>query len=266
MGAPQLWRWLSSLLAFLAILAMWSLTATALSRGLVPGPLVVIRSLCESWQTDPMITTVSGQASGLWFHTYETMFRFFRYLSSGLIVSCLFLLVACFEKRTIPILRQLTWIANPIPPLLLLPIVHAAGCPAAILEWTGGIFYPALAFLSIGLGSFDNNISSLELLMQQAGARRIWLTAHVRWPAVEFALLPSLKTHGAFTLGLTVVVEWMLAPTGLGRVMKYALSFNSGALLLSAVVLTVMIATIYEGLIDILVTMRLRWKVNSAAI
>ena len=47
--------------------------------------------------------------------------------------------------------------------------------------------------------------------------------------------------------------------------MKYALSFNSGALLLSAVVLVVLIACIYEALIHTFITLRLRWNVNSQA-
>ncbi len=129
----------------------------------------------------------------------------------------------------------------------------------------GGIFYPTLAFLSIGLGTLDDKISPLEFLMRQAGAGRIWLATHVRWPTIESALLPALKTHGVFTLGLTIVIEWMLAPNGLGRAAKYALSFNSGSLLLSAVVLVVSIAAIYEALIHTFVTVRLRWKVNSKA-
>ena len=164
-------------------------------------------------------------------------------------------------------MKQLTWIANPIPPLLLLPIVHAAGCQTGMLEWIGGIFYPALASLSIGLGAIDTTESSaLGFLMKKAGAGRIWLAVHVSWPAIELALLPALKTHGAFTLGLTIVVEWMLAPNGLGRVMKYAISFNSGSLLLSAVVVVVIIATLYEAFIQVIVAIRFRWRTAASGL
>jgi ABC-type nitrate/sulfonate/bicarbonate transport system permease component len=264
-AAPDLWRWLSSLFAFLAIVAVWGVVAETLSRDLLPGPIMILRRICESWQTDPMITVVSGQPAGLGFHTWQTALRFLRYLSAGLVLGCVLLFLACLHKRSAWIMRLFTWIANPIPPLLLLPIIYAAGCPTAVLEWTGGIFYPALAVLSLGLGTLDDKVSSLEFLMKQAGAGPLWLTAHVRWPAVEAALLPTLKSHGAFTLGLTIVVEWMLAPNGLGRVMKYALSFNSGTLLLSAVMLVVLVATVYEVLIQFFVTVRLRWKANSHA-
>lgn len=262
---PTLWRWLSSFLAFGAVMVFWSLGSETLSRDLVPGPIVIVQKLYESWQSDPMITMVSGQSKGLGYHTMQTALRFLRYLSAGLVLGSLLLFFACFEKRSTEVLKLLTWVANPIPPLLLLPVIHAAGCPTSVLEWTGGIFYPTLAFVSIGLGTFDDKISPLEFLMKQAGAGPLWLASHVRWPAIESALLPTLKTHGAFTLGLTIVVEWMLAPNGLGRVMKYAISFNSGALLMAAVVLVVLIARIYETLIQVFVTLRLRWKVNSEA-
>jgi ABC-type nitrate/sulfonate/bicarbonate transport system permease component len=263
--APVLWKWLSGLLAFVVIIIFWVLAARGFSRDLLPGPNVIVQRIYENWIADPMISMVSGRSAGIGYHTVQTILRFSRYLSCGIIIGCLFMVAVCLERRSEQILRLLTWIANPIPPLLLLPVVHAAGCRTAVLEWIGGIFYPALAFISIGIGTLDGKNKPLELLARQAGAARLWIAIHVRWPMVESAVLPALKTHGTFTLGLTIVIEWMLAPNGLGQVMKYSLSFNSGALLLSTVVLVVIIAAIYEVLIQIIINLRLHWKIRSHA-
>lgn len=260
--ADRWWSVIAIIITFALLVACWELVAKMIGSSLIPGPVQVGRKIGESWHSDPLIKSASGMDFGLGFHCLKTVLRFARFMLCGFVAASAVLALAFLSNAVRGVAQEVSWLANPIPPLLLLPILYASGWKSSGLEWSAGAFYPALAAVSIGLAPEAAAYRDLATLMRQAGAGKFWIATHIHWRVLEENLLPALKSHGAYTIGITVVIEWMFAPNGLGQVMKYALVFNSGALLMATIVLIGAITILYEGAVDLLIRFRFRWKLG----
>lgn len=257
-GAPVIWSAAAWLIAAAILVGFMHFTAPQLGGRLLPGPAAVIERLHEGWTEDRVLSLVAGRPLGLAQLAGVTAVKFVKFLACGVAIGIGVLLLAALSERLRVVLRECVWLCNPVPPLLAIPLLHAGGCTTAQVEWIGGSFYPALAAVSIGLGAIETVPASLDFMVRQAGASRTWRLFNLQWPMIEATILPSFRVHGSYSLGILLVLQWLLSD-GLGRGMKHAMSSNDGALLLACVVLAVAVAAAYEVAMQSVIALRLRW-------
>ena len=146
-----------------------------------------------------------------------------------------------------------------IPPLIAIPIAFSLMGSSWVAQFLAGSFYAFVASAVLTMGALQNVPHSYVFLAKLGGANRWWIAWHVYAPSVLVQNLSSLKSVGAFTLGIVIVLEYLAAPSGIGRAMKYALSYNSIELLMTGVVWAVLIGFAFDLVIDLLHKRCLLW-------
>jgi ABC-type nitrate/sulfonate/bicarbonate transport system permease component len=248
-----------SLAAVSILILAWNLAAIFFHSSFLPTPVSVTRRLIEGFWNDPIITASSGVSAGIGRHLLSTALRSISFVAIGIATASLLLLFATCSSELRRMLTTSARIANVVPPFLALAIAHAMGLRSVFVEAAGGSFYATLSLVSVGIAAIDK-IPSQHLFLARAGGASQWWTAtriYARWIEVECLL--SIKSVASFTLGITVLIEFLLAPNGVGRVLKFALSFNSAELMLASLLGLVVLGTTIDLALGLFVQRRLRW-------
>jgi NitT/TauT family transport system permease protein len=146
-----------------------------------------------------------------------------------------------------------------VPPLIVIPIALSIAGTSQLAQFIAGSTYAFVASIALTTGALQRTPDSYVALARLAGARRWWITRNVFSPVVLIESFGSLKLIGAFTLGIIIVLEYLAAPSGIGRVMKFAMSYHSIELLMVGVLWAILIGMSFDFAIDCLSRRFLRW-------
>ena len=72
-------------------------------------------------------------------------------------------------------------------------------------------------------------------------------------------LLGPVRVVFAFSLGISVVAEYLASPTGIGRVMKLAMAYANVHLIVVGVLWTVIVAFVYDAVTVLFFGFFMRW-------
>ncbi len=251
-----------SIVACGLLTSAWSAVANVLHSNYLPTPGLVLRRLIEGFWNDPIIAASSGVTAGLGGHLLATASRCVLFMLVGAAVASISLFAATCCREIRMIMRALLPTANSLPPFLVLAIAHALGLRSIFVEFAGGSLFAAISLTAVGIAAIEKVPLQHLFLARAAGASRWWIGTRVYLRWIEAECLLSVKSIASISLGVTVVIEFLLAPNGIGRVLKFALSFNSADLLLAGLLALVAFGTLMELTLGFVVRRRLRWMMT----
>jgi NitT/TauT family transport system permease protein len=194
----------------LAALGLWEAVVRVndIPHYVLPGPLLVLKSLIADWGT-------------LWPSLLITLQITFMALAvatvGGVGLSILFTISKWIELSFFPfaVILQVTPIIA-IAPLIL---IYVDNTYAALLicAWIVA-FFPILANTTLGLNSADHNLVDL---FQLYGASRWQTLLHLRLPAAMPYFLGGLKIAGGLSLIGAIVAEFTAGTAGTGSGLAY---------------------------------------------
>jgi NitT/TauT family transport system permease protein/taurine transport system permease protein len=147
-----------------------------------------------------------------------------------------------------------------LPPLLVIPFAILLCKSNGTLECFTVALYSAFSMAVYTLSFVKNiapNYQHLSKLLGASAFRRIF---DVQIPAIMPELLSAFRVTAPLSLGIAVVVEYLASPAGLGRVMKFAISYARGDLIMVSVIWVICIAVAVDFLINLSFSQILKWS------
>ncbi len=231
------------------ILGLWHLASQYVGASRLPSPTASFALLVSSATRDAIIEAQGGGSRGFLPHVVSTTYAVVIGVGLGGI-SAVFLALAV--ERFV-VLRSVTEaglaLLKGLPPLLFVPFaaISLAGTDD-VRSWSVLIYshVTLLIYALNGLSSIDKNLIYLSALL---GAGNVRTALRVKLPAMLPGLMGPFRLVTAFGLGVAIVAEYLVTPSGVGRVMKYALAFSNVGLIVVGVLWTVLIAFAIDGII-----------------
>ena len=203
-------RVLAPLVVGLVVLSGWDIfvRVNEVPPYILPGPLLVLRSLVDDWGTlwPSLLITVEITVLALAVATF-----------GGLLLAVLFAQSKWIELSFFPyaVVLQVTPVIA-IAPLILIYVdnVHAA---LLICAWIVA-FFPILSNTTLGLNSADHNLLALFRLY---GATRWQTLRHLRLPSAMPYFLAGLRIAGGLSLIGAIVAEFAAGSAGTASGLAY---------------------------------------------
>ncbi len=234
------------------VLVLWLLvTSTYLTKQVLPSPMDVARSAA---------TIGLGNLGD---HTFATTLR----VVAGWCLGCLLgvrmgLLMSrfpLFREVTTPIIEAI----RPIPPIALIPfflIWFGIGWSGQVLLISLGCFM----VMTINTLVAVNNVPEIYIRAAAAlGASRGRIFRSVIRPAILPDLISGYRIAAALAFALGIAAELMGAQSGLGFVIAVARRSLDTSTIFLAVILTALVASVFDQLIKIINERRCRWHKSS---
>ena len=243
----------------ICIATVWCCCTNILGGNRFPSPLDTLQYTLRSLSSSPIIRREGGGSSGFLPHIAATLGSFTLAIVAGVPSGiCLAGLVhgggffGDIAKRVLEFFRTL-------PPLIFIPFFMLLVGPGVSSVVLTASTYAALmcCFYAIsGLEQLDQQFVDSATLF---GASRWKIWWSVRLPAMLPVVLGGIRVSGALTLGIVIVAEYLGASYGLGRTMRYAVSYSNALLLFSSVFWSVGVGLLFELLIAVVFRFKVKW-------
>jgi ABC-type nitrate/sulfonate/bicarbonate transport system permease component len=214
----------------------------------------------DSFWHEPITEAQGGGANGLSTHLVSTVASFFAGLTSGSFTGFVAALSMSQYKALTLLLEPVLEFFRALPPLIVIPFAILLCRSNDTLEcFTVGI-YSAFSICLYTLSAVKNIAPSYTHLAKLLGAGRIRTVFDVQIPAIMPELLGASRVTAALSLGIAVVVEYLAAPAGIGRVMKFAISYSRIDLIMVSVIWVIIIAVAVDCIISMIFGFLLKWS------
>jgi NitT/TauT family transport system permease protein len=203
-------RVLAPVLIGIVTLVLWevALRIKGTPDYIVPGPIAIVRSLVQNWDTLQV---------SLWVTLKTTFAALAAAVVLGVALSVLFTASKWIELAFFPyaVILQVTPIAA-IAPLIII-WVDDTSLAVLICAWIVA-FFPILSNTTLGLNSADHNLINL---FQLYGASRLQTLRYLRLPAAMPYFLGGLRISGGLALIGSVVAELVAGSGGSASGLAY---------------------------------------------
>jgi ABC-type nitrate/sulfonate/bicarbonate transport system permease component len=243
----------------LLLAACWQICAYLVGPSRCPdiGQSLVV--LCDSFFHEPIIEAQGGGSNGLSTHVVATLVGFSGGFTSGIIIGFALALTMSQFRALSHLLEPALEFLRAIPPLLVVPFAILLCRSNDTLEWFTVAIYSAFSICVYTLTAVRNIVPSYLQLAELLGAGRLRRVFDVQIPAIMPELVGAFRVTAALSLGIAVVVEYLAAPAGIGRVMKFAMSYSRIDLIVVSVIWVVIIAIGVDRAISTIFGMSLGW-------
>jgi NitT/TauT family transport system permease protein len=203
-------RWAMPVSLIIAVLAVWEFGVWyhGTPHYILPGPLLVIKTLFSDWHTlyPSLLVTLQITFSALAIA-----------IIGGVGLAVLFTLSKWVELSLFPfaVIAQVTPIIA-IAPLILI-YVESTYAALLLCAWIVA-FFPILSNTTLGLNSADHNLVNL---FQLYGANRWQMLRYLRLPSAMPYFLGGLKIAGGLALIGAIVAEFAAGTAGTGSGLAY---------------------------------------------
>lgn len=237
----------------------WEILALLLGKDKLPRVEHIFVAFVESINDDPIIKAQGGD-DGFLPHVIITAVIFATGFVTGSITGVSVAILIIKNKILRLILEPLLEIFRVIPPLILVPFVFLFSDPSNLKT---SIFitslYTAFPICIYSLTGFENIKKNHLFLAYFLGATSWQRLRSVELPAIMPQLVGALRITAPITLGILVVTEYLGSPEGIGRVLKFAISYTNLDLIFVGIVWIVIIALITDRVILLSFNHILRW-------
>ncbi|HEY9773384.1 MAG TPA: ABC transporter permease subunit [Planktothrix sp.] len=230
---------------------VWQLCAHVLGPSRLPDILQVGSALVNSFQQDPIIAAQGGGSHGYSVHILATMRNFLCGMVPGSLAGFTLAMVMSRSRIIYSFCEPIVEFVRTLPPLLVVPfavLLVQSGC--ALVAVTVGI-YSGLMTCIYTLDAIGNVPDNYRYLAGLLGAGSLRVMKDIEIPALLPELTGGLRVTAALGLGICIVTEYMAAPDGIGRVMKFALSYASVELILVGVIWVVVLSLLTDAAISL---------------
>jgi sulfonate transport system permease protein len=250
------------LLPLFGLVVIWEAFSWFLGPGRLPGPALTLSSLFGSALHDPIITAQGGD--GYLPHVVSTLTHAIVGCVMGISTGLLLALCATLSRPTFWVLDSLAEIFRILPPLIFVPFVilisgslMVAGLLVGEVVTIG--IYSATSTCIYSLNALAALPAEYLALGTLLGAGRFRRLSSIQLPAIMPSLIGPVRIIVPASLGIAVVVEYLAAPVGIGRVMYFAQSFSRVDLILVGVAWVMLLALALDYLISLVSKRILRW-------
>lgn len=247
-------------LPLLVFIAAWQAASTLLGEDVLPGVANVALVFVTHAAHDKIILSQGGGAWGFLPHVAATTVHVMVGVGGGalvgLLVGWLLVQLPLVRYHAEPLLEAL----RVIPPLIVIPFVLVAVGPTELSQVLATGIYAALSMLVHMLNAIANIPDEYGTIARLHGASRWQVFRTMTLPACLPEMLAGLRITLAISLGIAVVAEYLGAPTGIGRVLKFSISFARTDLMLVGIIWVALLGLAFELLIDKVVLRRIRWR------
>ncbi|MDX2273490.1 MAG: ABC transporter permease [Cyanobacteriota bacterium] len=188
---------------------------TGIPPYLLPGPILVFKTLIEEWGDlwPSLLITIQ-----------ITLLAFGVAVSSGLLISILFTQSKWIERSFFPyaVILQTTPIVA-IAPLIIIWLRNNALAAMVVCAWIVA-FFPILSNTTLGLNSADHNLINLFQLYK---ANRWQTLLYLRLPSAMPYFLGGLRISGGLSLIGAVVAEFVAGTGGQKAGIAYQILISS---------------------------------------
>lgn len=241
------------------LVAAWSCAAAALREGMLPGPLVTVKALAGSMLYDPLIAAQGGGEHGYAPHVWSTLWHVFVGSVVGIILGLGCTLTAVQGRWGRSAWTTVLELFRTVPPLILVPFVAVPlGTSHLTRIVTVGI-YATLTTAVYTSSAVENLPAHYLQLSRLLGARRLRQIITVQLPGVLPGLLGPVRLIFAFGLGISIVVEYLGSPDGIGLIMKAVVAYSRVDLVMVGVLWTVALALCLDAATLLMFSFLLRW-------
>ncbi|MBU7585585.1 MAG: ABC transporter permease [Nostoc sp. TH1S01] len=201
----------------LVVLLLWDILVrfTNLPPYILPGPLVVFKTLINDW---------NELFSSLLITLQITVVAFIAAVVSGLLIAILFTQSKWIEKSLFPyaVILQTTPIVA-IAPLIILWFKNNTFAALVVCAWIVA-FFPIVSNTTLGLNSVDRNLLNLFQLYKASRWQTLW---YLRLPSAMPYFLGGLKISGGLALIGAVVAEFVAGTGGAKSGIAYRILISS---------------------------------------
>ncbi|PWU00342.1 MAG: hypothetical protein C5B53_04235 [Candidatus Melainabacteria bacterium] len=245
--------------AVIVILIAWQIASLCFGSERVPSISHTLSMTISSFGKDPIIEAQGGGSGGYSPHVLATLANFMIGFVSGSVGGIIFAFGLFHSPKLLKQIDPLIEFFRVLPPLLVIPFaVIFFRSTDALPSITVGI-YTMFTVAIYTLAALRNLPANYSILARFVGATKVRRIIDIQIPAIVPALFGAMRLAIVLGLGISVVAEYLVAPAGIGRVMKFAMSFSRIDLLFVGVVWVILIAVILELLVSILVGFMLKW-------
>jgi ABC-type nitrate/sulfonate/bicarbonate transport system permease component len=237
----------------------WQSCSVIVGANRCPGIFQTLTTLVQSLFQEPIIEAQGGGSDGFCPHLLATIAGFSGGFTGGIIIGYLVALAMAQFKPLSLLIEPALEFFRALPPLLVIPFaILLCKSNDSLQAFTVGI-YSAFSICVYTLNAIANIPPNYLDLAKLLGAPRLRSVLDVQVPAIMPELLGALRVTAALSLGISVVVEYMAAPQGLGRVMKFAISYSRIDLIMVSAIWVVLIALLVDAAISLIFKLSLHW-------
>lgn len=252
--------------AVAVLLAVWQIASICLGSERVPSIVHTLRMTIASFYKDPIIEAQGGGSDGFSPHVLATLSNFMLGFVSGSAGGITLAFGLFHSPRLLRQMDPLIEFFRVLPPLLVIPFAVIFFRSTDTLPAVTVGLYTMFTVTVYTLGALSNLPANYSILARFVGATKLRRIIDIQIPAIVPALFGAMRLAVVLGLGISVVAEYLVAPAGVGRVMKFAMSFSRIDLLFVGVVWVVLMAVILELLLGLLLGYTLKWTSREALV
>jgi len=241
------------------LLAVWTLAAVLLVPGSLPSPVSAVRTLFQTAVADNVIRAQGGGDGGYLPHVWSTCWHVCYGAVLGVLFGGLVSLAAARSSVCRVAFATFLKLLGGLPQLIFVPFVAVVLGPSDTVQVVCVSIFACLTmcpYVLTAVKQVDADYVELGRLLGASQIRSIFL---VQIPGILPTLLGPIRLTFAYGIGISVVVEYLVAPSGIGRVMKLGVAYTNVALVFTGVMWAIILAFIFDGLILLIFRPFLRW-------
>jgi NitT/TauT family transport system permease protein len=238
----------------------WHLLSRSFGSERFPNPGTTASIFWRSAFQDSLIEAQGGGSKGFWPHFLFTSRNSLTGVCGGSSIGLILALIVFQWRKAAAFMDSLVEIIRVLPPLILAPFAAVMlNSSAAMESFTVGL-YSALSIALYALSSLATIPSEYLAISKLFGTSSLRRAFTVQLPAILPGMVGPLAVNAALGTGICIVVEFLAAPAGIGRVIKFALSFYRVDLIFVGIAWAAVCVFITDSIIIFILWRALRWR------
>jgi NitT/TauT family transport system permease protein/sulfonate transport system permease protein len=225
----------------------------------LPDPVRTLRLFVGSAFRNELIAAQGGGSNGFMPHVWSSLWQVLLAASAGCILGLLLALAASQYLITRSLADRLLEVGRTLPPLIFVPFVAAALGASDWIRFISIAFYSCLTIAVYAMNASVRVQQQYSAMAALLGASRVRRVITVQLPAIVPHLLGPLRLVFSFALGISIVVEYLAAGSGIGRAMKELMAYSRADLIVVGVVWTLLLALLFDALLVFALSAAIRW-------
>ena len=247
-------------LPFIVVPLIWELGSNVWGSSVLPSFVETLHLFVNSTFHDAIISSQGGGRGGYLPHVAATFVHVLTGVSLGTLTGVFAALALHYAPRIREYFEPLLEAVRVVPPLILVPFVLLVVGPTELAQFIVCGLYVALTVFIYAVNALENVTSEYWVIARINRASQWQTLSTVAMPAILPELIGGVRISIATALGIVVVGEYLGAPSGIGRVLKFALSFARIDLILVGVVWTAILGLVLDTLVNTLLRRTTKWK------
>jgi taurine transport system permease protein len=241
------------------LLAVWGVVSYFASPRLLPSPLATVKAMFTSLRESALIDMQGGGPDGYLPHVWSTFWHVGVAALTGIGAGVMWVLIVNESSPARLVSNTILEFIRVLPPLILVPFVAIAIAASEWAHFATVAIYATLTTAVYAMNATRNVPSAYQSMAELLGANRWRRAVTVTLPAILPEMLGAVRLVFAFGLGISVVVEYLANPTGIGRVMKLVIAFSRVDLLIVGVMWTIVLALVFDAVTVLVFSLVVRW-------